>query len=409
MSTIKAVAGSALGPARSPCGPTRLAGLLALRRRKNIHRSPLRAPGLGSTVVFLASVAIIASSFVIPAWTTTASAGPALTFSPLSLTNGWHPMGGANQTGSPAAARSADGVVYLRGSLEGGAQGLAFTLPAADRPAHAMYVPITTYFGTVGTLYVANGSGYLFGNAATYFSSLAGVSFPAGTAATGSSTLTFSGLSPVGGWKSAQPQYGTGKPRVARSAAGVVYLDGSLEDGTPNQLAFVLPPADRPGRVLAISIYTYGFHTGAIYIDPNGNAFVGGDDASLFSSLAGISFPAANATSGSATLTLQTIPPANGWQSADDRGVLPAVQVGKSPGVVYLEGALDVGRGGTNGGPAFVLPSPYRPVHYLHMPILTDGQTEGSVQIAPDGEVSLFGAHAQEFASIAGIEFPVNS
>ena len=100
------------------------------------------------------------------------------------------------------------------------------------------------------------------------------------------------------GWKSAQPKYGTGDPSYSVSG-GVVYLSGSLyQPSGTNQIFAVLPKADRPVHVQYIKVMVHTpdniTRTGTVQIDPDGAMWAyspTANDAQLYTSLAGISFP----------------------------------------------------------------------------------------------------------------------
>ena len=101
-------------------------------------------------------------------------------FTSLTLKNGWKnaPFGT-----SKAAVHGASGVVSFKGAIASGSTSAVFTLPAAFRPAHNVYVPVDLCGATNGRLLIQhNGTvrvqeeGNVFGNAQC-FTSLDGVSF----------------------------------------------------------------------------------------------------------------------------------------------------------------------------------------------------------------------------------------
>jgi hypothetical protein len=111
-----------------------------------------------------------------------------VTWTSLSLVNGWASENGAFQSGNPKVAQQS-GIVYLSGSLAqpSGSSSEFAVLPSADRPAHNMWITVYTVDGSSGTLYIGhdgtmeassgascNGSQ----NAAQCFTSLATVSYP---------------------------------------------------------------------------------------------------------------------------------------------------------------------------------------------------------------------------------------
>jgi hypothetical protein len=110
-----------------------------------------------------------------------------VSWSSLSLINGWVSENGAYQSGNPKVAQQS-GIVYLSGSLAqpGGGSSEFAVLPTADRPTHNMWITVYTNGDTSGTLFIATsgameafsatGCGSL--NTAQCFTSLATVSYP---------------------------------------------------------------------------------------------------------------------------------------------------------------------------------------------------------------------------------------
>ena len=105
----------------------------------------------------------------------------ASSFTPLTLQNGW--------TGSPfntsaEAVRTISGIVHLKGAIATtGSNPVPFKLPAAFRPAHAVFVPVDLCNATNGRLQIepsgvvtVQAEGGAFSNAAC-FTSLDGVTF----------------------------------------------------------------------------------------------------------------------------------------------------------------------------------------------------------------------------------------
>ena len=117
-----------------------------------------------------------------------ATAVPPLTFTPLSLQNGW--TGGPFSTRTPAVARDVEGIVHLEGALAqaGTFNGAAFVLPAAERPGADAYLQVDMCNATSGRIYINASSGQVdieVGGATTTgdaqcFTSLEGVTFPVG-------------------------------------------------------------------------------------------------------------------------------------------------------------------------------------------------------------------------------------
>src|SRR5579862_4554132 len=137
------------------------------------------------------------------------------------------------------------------------------------------------------------------------------------------------------GWQSDQSVYQTGDPAFCAEGDGMVYLSGSLTQPTGTSSAFaVLPSYAAPAHREYMSVYTYGGTNGVLRIWPDGTLFAYFGKASQFTSLAGVSFPAAG------TATTGVMPLMNGWQSAQgtyDSGD-PSYYV--SNGAVHLDGSL---------------------------------------------------------------------
>jgi hypothetical protein len=199
---------------------------------------------------------------------------------------------GQYNTGNPSYSVS-NGTAYLSGSLHqaSGTNQVFAVLPPAARPAHAMYLSVYTYNGTIGLLEIdPQGRLYAYDGGAQQYTSLAGISFPVSVAP---HTLALDN-----GWQSAQGLYGTGDPSYSVSN-GVVYLSGSLyQPSGTNQIFAVLPKADRPKHELYIKAMVYTpntvAQTGTVKIEPDGAMWAystSGNAARLYTSLAGISYP----------------------------------------------------------------------------------------------------------------------
>ena len=116
-----------------------------------------------------------------------AVASGGVTWTSLTLINGWASENGAYGTGNPKVSEQ-NGIVYLSGSLAQSTPSSAefAILPSSFRPAHNMYITVYTNGDTTGTLYISHGgvmeaySGTSCGSGDTSqcFTSLATVSFP---------------------------------------------------------------------------------------------------------------------------------------------------------------------------------------------------------------------------------------
>lgn len=116
-----------------------------------------------------------------------ATAATGVTWTSLSLINGWASENGAFGTGNPKVALQG-GIVYLSGSLAQATPGNATfaILPSSFRPTHNLYITVYTNGSTTGTLFISSG-GVMeafsnttcgSGDTAQCFTSLATVSFP---------------------------------------------------------------------------------------------------------------------------------------------------------------------------------------------------------------------------------------
>jgi hypothetical protein len=103
----------------------------------------------------------------------------------LTLLNGWQSPQLTYRTGTPSY-RVSGGVVYLAGAVDQSAgTDVIAVLPASARPKHTLFISTYTFAGAIGTLLIApDGSVSVSGNPqslAQAFTSLAGISFPAGS------------------------------------------------------------------------------------------------------------------------------------------------------------------------------------------------------------------------------------
>jgi hypothetical protein len=113
---------------------------------------------------------------------------PALSFTTLTLQNGW--TGAPFGTRTPAVALDAQKVVHLEGAVSqtGTYNAVVFTLPAADRPSAHVYLDVDMCNAKSGRLSIDGASGQVeiqvggssAASDAQCFTSLEGVTFPAG-------------------------------------------------------------------------------------------------------------------------------------------------------------------------------------------------------------------------------------
>ena len=156
------------------------------------------------------------------------------------------------------------------------------------------------------------------------------------SAATASAAgVTWHKLSLINGWMSGQ-NYHAGDPSWAVKN-GIVYLSGSIRQtaGSNNEAA-VLPKAARPAHSLYLTVHMLDRTIGYVGIFRGGQLTVSSSvvaNAQGFTSLAGISFPAASITG----LKLALV---NGWQSSQGAWGTGDPSYAIRGGVVYLSGAL---------------------------------------------------------------------
>ena len=319
------------------------------------------------------------------------------TFTTLTLVNGWANYG--NGTASAAVA-SINGIVHLQGGIKtSGTNPEPFTLPAGDRPAHAVYVPADLCNGDIGRLDITP-TGVVTVEApvgnwanAQCLTSLDGVSFAR-------SASSFTPLTLQNGWAS----YGSGTASpAARNISGIVHLQGAMQTNGTNQVAFTLPVGDRPALRVFVPVDLCGATNGDLFIQADGSVSVEAEggvwgNAQFFTSLDGVSF--APSASSFTPLTLE-----NGWTSTGLASDPPAVRV--IPGVVHLEG--DMYSNGINPVP-FTLPAAFRPAHNVAVKVALCGNDSGTLIIGPGGEatVQAEGGHwsdAQCQTSVDGVWF----
>jgi hypothetical protein len=358
-----------------------------------------------SLAVPVAASALIVSIGSTPAHAAGSQADPSatvvgVTWHKLALINGWKSSQSTWITGNPSYAIKG-GVVYLSGSLHGGTPSSNFAiLPKAARPAHWLYLAIATQNGTLGTLRIQSDGEMSVYSApatnATTFSSLAGVSYPTAMMTEHSFTL-------MNGWASAQAPFGTGDPAYAVKN-GIVYVSGSLKNGTATDFG-MLPVGARPSNIIYRGTYTLQGAYGEAYFEPGGFAGAILTSASkVYTSLAGISFPASSVTQHKLTLL-------NGWKSAQKPFSAGAFSYAVKNGIVYLSGGVKQPTG-TNGLVA-VLPKAARPTHNLWLTVYTSSDTPGKLYIRRNGQV-IVGCNLDPNAprvltSLAAISYPRNS
>ena len=221
-------------------------------------------------------------------------------------------------------------------------------------------------------------------------------------AATG---LTWHKVTLTNGWRPTTTQ-GGGAPAWA-VYNGIVYLSGSMHSTKQFAIGLfaTLPRAARPATDLELNVYTVGATHADLTIEPDGRMFLETQpigypisDADAFTSLAGISYPAA--TTASHALALK-----NGWRSLDN-GFYGRPSYLVRGGVVHLAGAVHQPQAGSD--EFAVLPPGTRPARTLYISVQTNfAEPPGVLLIEPDGVMHAYDGHATIATSLAGVSFPV--
>jgi len=189
---------------------------------------------------------------------------------------------------------SINGIVHLKGGIKtSGANPVPFTLPAADRPAHKVYVPVDLCGGDNGRLVITPGGvvtvqteeGTSWGNAQCY-TSLDGVSFAP-------SAASFTPLPLQNSWTSTG--LASARPAV-RVVSGIVQLEGDMYSNGINPVPFTLPAGFRPAHNVVIKVALCGRDSGELIIGPGGQATVQAEggvwaNAQCQTALDGVWFP----------------------------------------------------------------------------------------------------------------------
>jgi len=367
------------------------AGARGLTRNQRGLARRLRRAAVGA--VCAAAVAVPLAGAATAQAATSAPHTLTITWTSLALRNGWADYG--NHTAAPAVTKI-NGIVHLKGAIATtGTNPVPFTLPAGDRPATNVFVPVDLGAATAGLLNIAPSgvasvqADQTWSNAQT-LTSLDGASF----ATSGSS---FTPLTPLNGWTNAASFGSAG----ARTINGIVHLRGAITASSATGEPFILPAAFRPNHTVYVLVGLCNAHSGRLDIYPSGVVDVeaeGGtiDNAECGTSLDGAWF--AKSASLYTPLTLQ-----NGWHNSGGGFASPAVR--KISGIVHLEGAI---AGGTN-PQAFTLPARFRPAHNVYVSVDANGANRGHVLIDSNGQVTVFAEGSQSdvttFTSLDGVSF----
>jgi hypothetical protein len=178
------------------------------------------------------------------------------------LQNGWTnaPFGTRNAVG-----RGIAGIARLEGAIASGTIGLAFTMPAALRPAADVYLPIDLCNATKGRLLIqstgsvsVSAENGAFANAQC-FTSLEGLSYSF-------SVGTFIPLALQNGWTSAP--FGTSAASV-ENLGGIIRFKGAIGNGS-NAPVFTLPVGMRPPTNVFVAVDLCNGTNGRMFIQPSG-------------------------------------------------------------------------------------------------------------------------------------------
>src|SRR5438034_1458378 len=198
------------------------------------------------------------------------------------------------------------------------------------------------------------------------------------------------------GWTNAP--FGTSNAAV-QTVSGIIHFKGAIATGGTNAVPLTLPLAFRPAAAnVYVPVDLCNATNGRLHIQHNGTVTVEAGtfaNAQCFTSLDGVSF-AKTATSYTA-LALK-----NGWTNAPFGTSNAAVR--NIGGVMHLKGAIATG--GTNPVP-FTLPAAFRPANNVFVPVDLCNATNGRLDIAPSGVVSVEAeggtfSNAQCFTSLDG-------
>ena len=311
----------------------------------------------------------------------------------LTLVNGWTD---APFTTSHAMVQEALGIVQFRGAIAGGSSSVAFTLPPAFRPAATVYVPVDLCNANNGRLIIQT-SGVVSVQAekafsdAQCFTSLDGASFaPTPTG--------FTALTPVNGWVGSP--FATASP-AAKLIGSRVHFRGAIATSGTNPRPFLMPASMRPATDVYFNVDLCNATKGRLHITPAGvvdvQAEAGFSNAQCFTSLDGAWY-AANTTN-----FVPITPLMNGWSNAPF--ATSNAEAFNAYGTVYLKGGI--GSGTT--GQAFTLPTRFRPITNVYVPVDLCNANKGRLFIQTSGLVTVQAetsfADAQCFTSLDGVSF----
>jgi hypothetical protein len=344
----------------------------SLGTARSRHRAARHWPAIPviMTVLLGGAIAMPPSAFG-------AAAAPGVSFTKLTLLNGW----GTDAFGSasPAIAK-VSGIVYFKGALStstGNTNDVAFILPPGFRPSKYVNVPVDMCDSTGGELNIApNGVTQVISEGAnanaTCFTSLDGVSF-----ALSPTSFTLLKLRP--GWK----EFGSFFRKAAvRVVSGIVHFEGEISTAGKNLIAFTLPAQFRPSKSVYLQINVCTGSIGWLNITPKGVVTVQAENNELWAVQCGTSLDGASFALSSTSFTpLKLI---NGWMNAPLGSAKATVR--NFSGIVRLRGAIWTK--GTSSDP-FILPKPFRPAKRVYVPVALCGGDNGRLDILPNGVVAI--------------------
>ena len=209
--------------------------------------------------------------------------------------------------------------------------------------------------------------------------------------------LSYTAIALHAPWVTASFDGGNGVPSATLDAKGIVHLSGAAHGGGDNTLLGTLAPMYRPTVNVYLPMATDTGDTDELLIAPNGAMTVFGAPIA-YASLANLSYATGSST---ATQLPQTLK--HNWHFAltiYNTGHPSATKL--TNGIVRLSGSLS---GGMSDTTAFVLPDGDRPSQTTVVPVDTFSETNGFIQIRPNGAVRPIGTAVTGFVSLAGVTF----
>ena len=224
----------------------------------------------------------------------------------------------------------------------------------------------------------------------------------------------------LNGWQSDQGTFDTGDPMYCVDN-GVTYLAGSMSQPGGGSWEFAQLPAQAvPTSTLYLSVYTYGGTAGVLRIDPNGDMYAYQGNDTKFTSLAGVSFPAAQSAPAATPLSLQ-----NGWYSEQGQYNTGSPAYFVSGGIVHLSGSIATSQSTPANGFFAAIPAAIQPDNCTETNVYAYGGANGALGITGNSDLplpswvpnSLFvqdtgqavgetGPSTTAFTSLAGVAYP---